>query len=170
MNRTLSKALGASLLTLLSGCATVGPIAERVGSAERAAFFSTPTPDKAAVFFVCGTWKTESWLMNSTTEMPGCALEVNGMSQKRILRNQVGRVDVSPGTLNLSPVKEDPLATYIPTKVEARAGEIILVTQNLVQRLGALGGALSGAFVHSLEWTKEQVTQKAFAKEPVKMN
>jgi len=169
MNK-LYKALSASCIALLSGCATVGPVAEKVSNAERTAFFSPPSSEKAAVFFVCGTWKTESWLMNSTTDMPGCALEINGMPQKRILKNQVGRVDVSPGTLNLAPVKEDSLATYVPLKVEVRAGEVVLVTQNLVHRLGALGGALSGGFVHSLEWTKEQANQKASVKEPVRMN
>jgi hypothetical protein len=73
------------------------------------------------------------------------------------------------GLLQLQAVPNDSLASYIPTQLETKSGEIYLVTQNLLHKVGALGGAMSGGFVHSLEWTKDEVQQKIRLKTPVKI-
>jgi hypothetical protein len=155
---------------VLGGCASVGPQAEKVSAADTATFFRGATDGRAVIYFRCGTWKTESWLANSTNNLPGCALQVNGNNMKRVPKDSVGRVEVIPGLLNLQPVPEDSLATYIPMQLEVRAGDVILVTQNLVHKMGLLGGAMSGGFTHSLEWTKDDVTAKVRNSQPVRMS
>ena len=107
--------------------------------------------------------------MKSSNDLPSCALQVNGMAMKAVQKGQVGKVVVMPGVLTLQGVPNDPLATFLPTQVEARAGDNLLVTQNLLHKVGLLGGAASGAFVHSLTWTKADVLSQIRNKTAVDM-
>jgi hypothetical protein len=154
---------------VMTGCATVGPRAQILNTDETARFFTAAPDGKASIFFVCGSWKTESWLMSSNVLLPHCAVQINGKAYKTLIKNNVGRVDVEPGLLNLLPVEEDPLAVYIPLKISVNAGDSILITQNLKHKLGPLGGALSGSFIHSLDWTNENVLNKIKSRQPVNM-
>lgn len=154
---------------VIAGCATPIPKADKLSASELSTFFERASSEKATLYFGCGTWKTESWLAKTTNELPACAFEVNGKPYKLIPKDGVGRLDVTPGLITLQALPGDSLASYVPLQVDLKPGEMAFVTQNLLHKLGALGGALSGAFVYSLEWTKEGVLERARGKQPVKI-
>ena len=151
----------------ISGCASVGPTSEKVSDADIETFFRPPGENTASIFFACGNWKTESWLMKSANALPICALQVNSQAFKKVWRDQVGRVDLPPGVYKLQGAPTDSLASYIPLQIEVKNQELIFITQNLLQNIGPLGGV--GGFVHSLEWSKQDVMQTVRKLQPVKM-
>ncbi|MBW6499668.1 MAG: hypothetical protein K0B09_14875 [Bacteroidales bacterium] len=157
-------------ISFLAGCASIGPQAEKLSLAETSNFYKEPSQGRAALYFRCGSWKTESWLAKSENTLPFCALQVNGNSLKRVVKDSVGRVEVAVGVLTLQPVPEESLATYVPLQLEVREGDVVLVTQNLVHKMGPLGGAMSGGFTYSLEWTKDEVMTRVRKSQPVRMS
>lgn len=168
--QTIYKAvLYLTIISGVTGCATSLPRADKISDAESAGFFSS-NEKNAVVFFTCGARKQSTIFGEIDGKLSACALEINGKPYKQLRGlNLVGRVELAPGTYQMQGVANDPLAVYVPIKIELKGGEPILVQQNLTIKSGPMGGALSSGFVNSLEWTKNDVLNKVAGMQPVNM-
>lgn len=161
--------LAASLVGL-AGCSSI-PFATKMTPEQSTGFFSAGRDSKnGTVFFICGRQTVATPLMTQQGDSPACQYSVDSTVYKGLEKGSVGRLDLKPGTHEIS--QPDPTGSssmIVPLKLELRAGELALVKAHFDMKTGALGGALSGVRVFTVDYDKEDVLAKVKDKQPVLM-
>lgn len=163
-------ALAMSAISLVA-CSSM-PMATKVTPDQSAGFFSTGKDAKAGtVFFMCGRQTVATALMSHQADSPACQYSVNGTSYKGFEKGAVGRMDLKPGIYEISQADQQPSSSTmnVPLKLDLRAGELVLVKAHFDMKTGALGGALSGVRVFTVDYDKQDVLEKVKGKQPVLM-
>lgn len=156
-----------AFIILFAGCSSVPKSAPLTGDAAQQ-FFNPAVGIKATAYFTCGKWYTKSWLGDSENDSPFCDFLVNSTGYSRIEKNMVGRIELLPGRYQIKQVEES-MGVSIPTEVELGRGDVILFTANYTHRVGALGGAMTGNHLFTVELLKNDVLAKIRTKMPVAM-
>lgn len=162
-------ALAMSAVSLVA-CSSM-PMATKVAPDQATGFFSSgKDTTNGTVFFICGRQTVSTPLMNQQGDSPACQYTVDSTVYKGLEKGSVGRLDLKPGTHQIS--QPDPTGSssvIVPLKLELRAGEFALVKAHFDMKTGALGGALSGVRVFTVDYDKEDVLAKVKDKQPVLM-
>lgn len=161
------------LLVTLSSCVSSNKhMAKEISSEDQSGFFKSGDgkAKSSSVFFVCGKMETTSILMNTSGEAPACGLNIEGKDYKTVRKNEVGKVDLEPGTYTVRYYGEEGVRTELPSiKLRLGSNESVLLKSNSVQKIPMMGGALNSQFIYTLELQTKNVLGKAKKYTPVQM-
>lgn len=167
MKRAIALAMSAIGLVACSSM----PMATKMAPDQSVGFFSASKDAKAGtVYFTCGRQTVATLLMSHQTESPACQYSVNSTVYKGLEKGSVGRLDLKPGTYQISqPTQSSSSIMSVPLKLELRAGEIVLVKAHFDMKTGLLGGGASAVNVFTVDYDKEDVLEKIKGRQPMLM-
>jgi len=151
------------LLASLSstGCSSISKNHNEMTRAEIRDFFEKRTEGKAILYFTCGTWVLETTPSPTTNLLPLCQFRVDEQQYKPIWKNEIGRVDVSPGKITLKSVQPDPMAISNSLAIDINEEDTVLITQHLLQNQGHPKGRVEiGGTYYTIEFSHENIHSK----------
>ncbi len=154
----------------LVACSSM-PMATKVAPDQATGFFSSgKDTTNGTVYFVCGRQTVATVLMSHQADSPSCQYSVNGTNYKGLEKGSVGRLDLKPGTYQISqPTPSSSSIMSVPLKLELRAGEIVLVKAHFDMKTGLLGGGASAVSVFTVDYDKEDALKKVKSRQPMLM-
>lgn len=161
--------LAVSAVSLVA-CSSM-PMATKIAPEQSTGFFSAGKDAKTGtVFFVCGRQTVATLLMSHQGDSPACQYSVNSAVYKGLEKGAVGRLDLKPGTYQISqPTPSSSSIMSVPLKLELRSGEIVLVKAHFDMKTGLLGGGASAVSVFTVDYDKEDVLEKIKGRQPMLM-
>lgn len=138
---------------------------------QSAGFFTAGKDAKnGSVYFTCGRQTVATLLMSHQGDSPACQYSVNSTVYKGLEKGAVGRLDLKPGTYQISqPTQSSSSIMSVPLKLEVRAGEVVLVKAHFDMKTGLLGGGASAVSVFTVDYDKEDVLEKVKDRHPMLM-
>tara|TARA_Y100001968_G_C19204550_1_gene641644 strand:+ start:428 stop:871 length:444 start_codon:yes stop_codon:yes gene_type:complete len=124
----------------------------------------------SSIFFACGKMETTSILMNTSGDAPFCGLNIEGKDYKTVRKDEVGKVNLEPGTYTVRYFGKKGLRTELPSiKLRLRSNESVLLISNEVEKIPIIGGALNTQTIYTLDLQTKNVLGKAKKYTPVQM-
>lgn len=153
---------------LAAGCSTIPSSLPITGEAARTFFAQAPS-GKGTIYFTCGKWFTKTAVGDSANESPACDFVVNGKAYSQLKKGSVGRLDLSPGNYEITQ-GDGAMSVSVPSKVDLKAGGVVLAVANYTHKAGVLGGGMTGNHVFTVDILTSGVVEQVQGKNPASLS
>ncbi len=152
------------LAAFATGCSTIPASPPITGDAARSFFAQAPS-GQGTIYFMCGKWFTKTAVADTANESPACDFVVNGQAYTQLKKGNVGRLNLPPGNYEITQ-GDGAMSVSVPSKVDLKAGNVLLAVANYTHKTGVLGGGMTGNHVFTVDILTTGVAEQTQGKSP----